>query len=338
MRHGGWMVLSLLLINSLGMIWAQAGISEVVFLSKPEIKSVYLEPDLTNQGWNLLPEVRFWRQAIRLHPDSCILSVANTREVLFIFPTIWYDTLSRSSQIAFKDSMRRKLSLPASTPLYVTYGKGDYYNIEGSVGAIDGAIPVFKALGVNPWYAQAILLIESPGYSRVSSTGARGPFQLMKGVALRERMTINDSLDQRDELVPSARAAASYLGKVCIPEAKRLMRVRGQAVDPESVWFRLLVLHIYHAGAGNVNGALRKIPRTVTGIHLIKRLWHTHYRGFRNASQNYSQLALAANLEFEAFVKRDANILCYRKKEHSESKWYVIQNSSQVTHAGIGQP
>jgi hypothetical protein len=54
------------------------------------------------------------------------------------------------------------------------------------------------------------------------------------------------------------------------------------------------VLHIYHAGAGNVRLAVNKMAPTQGGQEFIKRLWQTETARFKNASQNYSQVALAA--------------------------------------------
>jgi hypothetical protein len=58
-------------------------------------------------------------------------------------------------------------------------------------------------------------------------------------------------------------------------------------------------MHIYNAGAGNVQLALDAIPQPGIGIDLIKQLWNTSAGRFKSASQNYSQLILAAFLEYE---------------------------------------
>jgi hypothetical protein len=74
------------------------------------------------------------------------------------------------------------------------------------------------------------------------------------------------------------------------------------AVCPTDLWYRLLILHIYHAGAGNVSRALSVIQPETGNMDLIKRLWHTSAGGFRNASQNYSQIAIATLLELDDHV------------------------------------
>ncbi|MEL6134064.1 MAG: hypothetical protein AAFR59_11935 [Bacteroidota bacterium] len=285
-------------------------IQEVVNLRDSVVQQVLLDEALKMDDWDILPEIRFWRQAMNLTGDSCILNIADTRETLLIFPTIWYDTLPESKKVAFKDSMIQRLELPESTRLYITYGKREYYQFDEILGDVDRGISVFEREAVDPWYAQTILLIESPGFNRVSINGARGRFQLMKYVAIKEGLTVNADLDERDDFDKSAQAAAKYIKRVCIPEARRLMAKRGIAVYEKDLWFRLLVMHIYHAGGRNVSGALSQIPRSYRGMKLIQKLWHTRYRGFQNASQNYSQIAVAALLELQELVSKTCDLYC----------------------------
>lgn len=56
-------------------------------------------------------------------------------------------------------------------------------------------------------------------------------------------------------------------------------------------------MHSYHAGAGNVKKALFTFKPTKGDINLIYTLWRTETKHFKSASQNYSQLVLAAMLE-----------------------------------------
>jgi hypothetical protein len=56
-------------------------------------------------------------------------------------------------------------------------------------------------------------------------------------------------------------------------------------------------MHSYHAGAGNVKKALFAFRPTQGDMNLIYTLWKTETKHFKSASQNYSQLVLAAMLE-----------------------------------------
>ncbi|MEO0471054.1 MAG: hypothetical protein AAF206_15610 [Bacteroidota bacterium] len=283
---------------------------EIVRLQDTAVQKVIRAPQLFTEKWDTLSQIRFWRRVIRTQPELSFLSIATNRRVLHTFPTQYYDTLGRNYQRAFKDSMRASHGLPGNTPLYVTYGKGDYYNIRAVLPEIGQAIDIFRREGTPPLYAQAILLIESPGRLRSSPTGAYGPFQLMRSVGRDMGLTINSSVDERADFDKSARASARFLRRVCIPETRRILKARGMTFSEDEIWFRLLVLHVYHAGAGNVSGALRQIPKRYEGMDLIRKLWRTKYRGFGNASQNYTQVALASLLELEWHIARDCSVLC----------------------------
>jgi len=63
------------------------------------------------------------------------------------------------------------------------------------------------------------------------------------------------------------------------------------------LWFKLLVMHVYHAGSYNVEKALFSFMPKQGDIYLIYNLCHANTAKFKNASQNYSQLILAAMLE-----------------------------------------
>jgi hypothetical protein len=67
----------------------------------------------------------------------------------------------------------------------------------------------------------------------------------------------------------------------------------------EELWFRLLVMHIYHAGAYNVQKALYSFAPKEGNMELIYTLWQTQAGRFKSSSQNYSQLVLAAMLEMD---------------------------------------
>ena len=73
--------------------------------------------------------------------------------------------MSKEEKSEFRDSIRKKYNLN-DTDLYVT-GKNHFYKFEG-LSVISKGIMVFDSLDVDPWYAQSILLIESPGQLKIS--------------------------------------------------------------------------------------------------------------------------------------------------------------------------
>jgi hypothetical protein len=55
-----------------------------------------------------------------------------------------------------------------------------------------------------------------------------------------------------------------------------------------------------------VDAALNVINPTTGGMWLVKELWTTKAAQFGNASQNYSQLALAQMLEMDVVLGKEA--------------------------------
>ncbi|MDX2283799.1 MAG: transglycosylase SLT domain-containing protein [Bacteroidia bacterium] len=256
---------------------------------------------LFDEGWDTLPQIRFWRQIINLPMDTAIVSLARDRRPLAKVASADWNAWSPARQRQFKDSVRAAWGLGRAA-LYLTAGKQHYYQYEKALPEVSEAVQIFRAQGVDPWFAQAILLIESPGQMRYSPAGAAGPFQLMPEVAVRHGLAVTDSTDERADLRKSAGAAARMIAAVCIPETRDLLRSCRLRFSEDDLWFRLMVLHVYHAGAGNVGAALRQLRPRHGGMDLILRLWRTESEGFRNASQNYSQIALASQVELEALL------------------------------------
>lgn len=257
----------------------------------------------TNQiysaGLDTLPQMIFWRRIMNLSPDSGLVSQANNRRVFCSLSSGEWDKLGDAGQTKFRDSLRAANGIADSVSIYFTRGKNDFYNPAATISQIDRAIPIFVRDSVDPFYAQAILLIESPGQIRKSSVGAMGSFQLMKPVAIKMGLKVNKTVDERKDFDKSAWAAARLIRTVCIPYAKSMLEKRGLAYNENDLWFRLLVLHIYHAGAGNVEKALTVVNPCEGGIEVIQQLWQTQAGGFGKASQTYSQVAVAALLELD---------------------------------------
>lgn len=307
---GLWLSLMAGALPAQGQMVISGELVEVVLLRDTIAQQVIRSPELFREGWHTLPQVRFWRRIMRLNPEYSLLSVAETREILLEFPTDYYERLSSSQKQAFKDSILQAKGLPSNSRLYVTFGKSDFYRFDRAMPSIHRGIQVFLHERVDPWYAQSILLIESPGANRHSSVGAAGQFQLMRDVAIAQGLTVNSRVDERLDFDMAARGAARHLRNVALPQTRNMLHEQGIRFRENDLWFRLLVLHVYHAGAGNVRGALRRVNPTSGGMELVRELWTTHYRGFQNASQNYSQLALAALVELEVIVRKDCEIIC----------------------------
>jgi tetratricopeptide (TPR) repeat protein len=259
------------------------------------------DPELFN-GWNTLAQPGFWRRVIDLTEDSAVVNIPVERKILGVVSTKDWNSKSEIQKGLFKDSIRKQFGYSDSTSIYITVGKKEFYTYKMVIPTIGNAIRVFSAENTDPWFAQVILLIESPGKIQKSSVGAYGPFQLMKGVARKFGLVVNKYVDEREDFNKSAMAAARLISRICIPETRKILNAHNIEFKESDLWFRLMVLHTYHAGAGNVAKVINKINPTEGGMPLILEMWRTECGGFRNASQNYTQIGLASLLRFEDLV------------------------------------
>ena len=237
-----------------------------------------------------------------LSPDSCLINIAEDRTVLErkLFDD-WMDQTPDEKQ-EYKDSLRKAYNLSENTQINVTTGKNDFYRFDDVYTSLAKGREAFITHGVDPWFAQAILLIESPGQLKRSHVGAYGAFQLMPGVARSQGLVVNKHVDERTDFDKSAMGSARLISRICIPEAKKILDAHNLSYNEQDMWFRLFVLHVYHAGAYNVKAVVDKINPTKGGQELITEMWRTKAASFGNSSQNYSQLALASHLVLNDIV------------------------------------
>lgn len=259
------------------------------------------------EHWDTLAQPVFWKDVMSLTPDSCVVNVADTREVLGFDSFLKWQVKTEDQKQIYKDSVRKANCLEDDVRIYITSGKSNFYDFEKVMPSLSRGIEVFEEENTDPWYAQAILLIESPGKLEYSNVGAFGPFQLMKTVARAHGLKVNSVIDERKDFDKSAKGAASLVRNVCIPEAKRILNKHDIKYSTNDIWFKLFVLHIYHAGAGNVDGVLSVIKPESGGQELITQMWKNEWGGFKNASQNYTQVALAAFLKLEDTIYQNCD-------------------------------
>lgn len=293
-------LLSICIILSTQLIQAQKGASwehEKLWIADEHNSNLILENEqIYSERWNILPQALFWRRIMKLSSDSCLVNVASTRQILeSIDSKEWY-ALNKTQKLNFREEMRLKHNIQNGEKIYVTSGKSDFYKFEEVYPTLREGITVFDEMCIDPWYAQSILLIESPGQLKKSISGAYGAFQLMPGVARAQGLTVNKTTDERKSFEKSAAAAAKLIKNICIPEAKKILNTHELSYSENDLWFRFLVLHIYHAGAGNVAAVLNVINPKEGSQELIKSMWQNKAAGFGNCSQNYSQLAIASQL------------------------------------------
>lgn len=242
-----------------------------------------------------------------LSKDTILISIGHSRQIIQkTYNKNWYYLPSETKQ-KFRDSIREVHQLDSSHKVLVTYGRQFFYDFDKAFEKFDDGINCFVENGVDPWYAQAILLIESPNKLQKSNVGAYGPFQLMKEVARMYGLKVNKHIDERADFNRSAYAASSLIKKICLPYTRLMLDSLNITYNETDLWFRLLVMHSYHAGAGNVRKALFSFMPQKGGLDLIYTLWKTETNHFKSASQNYSQLVLAAMLEMNSRISPEKN-------------------------------
>jgi Transglycosylase SLT domain len=265
---------------------------------------------LFDEGWDTLAQPLFWKTVMKLSPDSAIVNIASCRKPLEMLDfTVWMSQTEEQKNLC-KTEVCYNNALDSGTNLFVTKGRRDFFEHRKSLQTVNEAVKAFANYGVDPWYAQTILLIESPGKSvQKSWAGAQGPFQLMRDVAIHFGLRVNKKMDERTNLKRSAYAASQLISKMCIPKVKNILDSLDISYNETDTWFRLLVLHAYHAGPGNVACVVYKIKPKEGGMQLIREIWQTECGGFKNESQNYSQLALAAHLSFNEIINEEKDTI-----------------------------
>ena len=312
---------TLLFLGIASLSISQESFTFMEITRESDTNSIYFVPDeqLISERWDLLAQPNFWKQVMSLSPDSCIINVAATREILYKTSFLAWQKQTEIEKENVRKAIREEYQLDSEERLYVTSGKNHFYQLEKVLPSITKGIEIFEREGVNPWYAQSILLIESPGKIQYSNVGAYGPFQLMKSVARNYGLTVNRTVDERKDFEKSAVAASKLIEISCIPSARLILERNNVDYNENDLWFKLFVLHIYHAGAGNVGGLIDNMRPGSGGISLITEMWQNEYGGFKNASQNYSQVALASNLALEELLYSSCNRIYLCKSESVDS-------------------
>ena len=305
----------------------------VVTYNDAEVMHFVNNSALHAEGWDTLAQPVFWKKIIHLSPDSSIVNIANTRSQVEVVSAKNWSLQSEAEKDLAKAWICQMNKLDSGTCLFVSIGRKDFFEHRKSLATINEAVKIFEDNNVDPWYAQTILLVESPGKTAQKSwAGAIGPFQLMPGVAKMYGLKVTKTNDERQSVSRSAYGASQLLGRSFIPKVKQMLESRNIAYNENATWFRLLVLHTYHAGPGNVNAVLNVINPTAGNMELIKKMWVTTAKGFKNESQNYSQIALGCLLNFNDIIGTGDTInLVYGDVEYRKIKKFNPQGDSAIT-------
>jgi hypothetical protein len=304
------MIKSIIFCLFFGPIYSQLPFNnwddEMVEVVHPDKSGVLMSVQtIFDEKWHELNQPFFWKHIMRLSPDSCLLNVGTSRQILAKFSVKDWSKLSINQKSIIKENLKKEYNLSSDEIIKCTTGKSDFYKFDKVYESLSKGVLAFERFHCDPWYAQAILLIESPGQLLKSSAGAYGPFQLMPSVARAQGIIVSDTLDERSDFDRSAYAASNLINKICIPNAKRIFEKKNIQFKEKDLWFRLFVMHIYHAGTINVQAVFDKINPSEGGQELIKAMWKTEAGKFGNSSQNYSQLVIASQIILNEMVGND---------------------------------
>ena len=95
-------------------------------LEKIHVKTDNLEVDvikadpLFEEGWSELAQPNFWRQIMTLSPDSCIVNIAATREIIAVMSKAEWNKQSDTEKNTFRDSVRTVRNLESDSRIFVT--------------------------------------------------------------------------------------------------------------------------------------------------------------------------------------------------------------------------
>ena len=174
-----------------------------------------------SEGWSELPQTIFWKKIMKLSGDSVLINIASSRTIIKkIKKTEWNNQTEEKIEY-FKDSIREIYNLDKEEKIYCTSGKKNFYRFDIIYPYISKGIESFEKFEVDPWYSQAILLIESPGELTKSKSGAYGAFQLMPKVARNQGLIVNKEIDERADFEKSAYAALKLLKKNTYTSSKK---------------------------------------------------------------------------------------------------------------------
>ncbi len=251
------------------------------------------------------PEIYFWMKDMQLDKDSFLVVEKGTRTVIEVVSSKTVLNIEKGGNLKCLGTVYQQVCFGDSNAIIrFVRGRKQFFDFSSVGPLLKRGMNIFEGMGVDPMYAQLLLLIESPNNSHgVSSAGAKGHFQLMPNVARKYGLRVDRYRDDRIHFNKSARAASKLFKRYCIPSARRTAISAGIEVDESALWFKLLALHVYNAGGGNVRKAVASIGKVGSGNELIKRLWHTKYGHFGNSSQNYSQLCLASYRVYSMFLE-----------------------------------
>jgi len=110
-----------------------------------------------DEGWDQLAHPNFWRGIMTLAPDSCIVNIAKTREIIAVMSNADWNAQTDTQKDAYRDSVRTAHSLTREDRIFVTTGKNDFYKFDEVYTELSCTVEESERNDVDPCNLQAIL-------------------------------------------------------------------------------------------------------------------------------------------------------------------------------------
>ena len=116
----GFYLCGILLLLVVNVQSQSSGVIEV-YSDKDSTYSYFVHNNqLYHESWDTLAQPIFWKKVMAMAPDSCVVNVAATREVLFETSYWAYKKKSTKEKLKYKDSIRLAFCLEHGTKIYLT--------------------------------------------------------------------------------------------------------------------------------------------------------------------------------------------------------------------------
>ena len=108
-------------------------------------------PDLFNERWDTLAQPSFWKFVMKMSPQTSILNVASTRQVLELQPLAKWNEQTDDEKDAYRDTLCKRHGLEPWTRIFMTTGKSDFFQFEKVFPSISRGVAVFVENNTDPW-------------------------------------------------------------------------------------------------------------------------------------------------------------------------------------------
>src|SRR5690554_7034910 len=130
---------------------------------------------LFEQEWDRLAHPVFWKTIMTLSPDSCVINIGATREIVEVTSLEQWDLRTDEEKDAYRDSIRVSRGLDSEAKVYMTTGKKDFYAFDHVLSTISRGVERSEEhtseLQSRPHLVCRLLLEKKKKQSRTSGPG-----------------------------------------------------------------------------------------------------------------------------------------------------------------------